>query len=290
MMLASQVVGVIADLAVRVTSEPVHGRDVVDVLTLIFAGLATPGTFGAILVALFGPGWRAIRSQPLLAVTAESTSTTLDPNDPRSKVSFVEVLVKSERGKRQADDVEVFVTIVAPLRIGDDDDVSGGMTVVNQEQLAYSAYPSTSTRASVPAGFNRRIGLLVAGTRADVEERYHPTFNPAPAHDWMISVAAASRLAAGQFPKLFPGGPFETYYVLFEVVASNIDATRYVGRFKVEIDRHGAWTFRWLERPSAADETLSDADDFTEWLTAHGKASGSMRLHSVEEDQRKEDR
>jgi hypothetical protein len=277
-------VSVLADVAVRILHEPDHGRDWVDVWTLVFAGLAAFGTVGAVLVALFGPGIRARRTRPLLSIRAAG-SQSLD-GSPRDDFVVVGLEISNAEGRRQANDVEILATVVAPLTsmFGE----GAGMTVVEQEQLVYTNYPMKAVTASVPPGLRRSVAFCLAGTKEDFDRRFRPRSGnllqgrkPDTTH--VVMIAASSQLASGAYPTIAPGAYIDTYYVLFEVVARDVDTSRFVGRCRIGTNDGDALFFSWLDSPTPADKSIKDPTSFEYWLGQHGKPSAHMEILPVPE-------
>jgi hypothetical protein len=88
-----------------------------DWLVFGVAALAAGGTLSAVVVALFGPKWRDARTVPTISLEGPPSTSLMVPVES-SGAGTVSVSVRNGRGRRTAQDVEVFLT-VAEINVGD---------------------------------------------------------------------------------------------------------------------------------------------------------------------------
>jgi hypothetical protein len=194
-------------------------------------------TLGAVLVALFGPGWDRRRRGP--RVTISTSFRTLQTKVFGSEI--VGLVLHNKRGCDTARDVEVFVSLTFAV-----DGVTG---VVGGDQASLNFEDPTEEgpgrpTASVPPGFARGVNLAVLSEPNDEDRRIR---------DVAYLALYPTRLAHKR--RLHEG---RTYEVSITATGSNFDAVSYIGHLAFsELGDDGEISVEWKDlKPS--DKTTVD--------------------------------
>src|SRR4051794_15082526 len=97
-----------------------------DYVAAIGTAIGALAAAGAVIVALFAPGWREKRKRPKLTVTQEGSELSVDALT--ESATEMRVRIHNARGRDTAEAVEVFVTVTSgrPGR--------GGTVIVAQDE------------------------------------------------------------------------------------------------------------------------------------------------------------
>lgn len=202
------------------------GSSWLDYVAAIGTGVGAVAAALAVIVALFGPGWRAKRKAPKLAVSADRSvrvSTAL------RHVQEAEVRIRNEPGRDTAEAVEVFVTVKH-------EDFQGVHFVAREESLTFDTpRPDAPGRptASVPSGYSRPVSFALFGPAKAVAEHFPPhkyAQNPS-------GERAALSLCSVERRQFFPWlDKDDIYDVELVVTGANFDAATYRGRIRLSED------------------------------------------------------
>jgi hypothetical protein len=229
-----------------------------DYVAAIGTAIGALAAASAVIVALFGPGWRERRRRPRLSVAPEGTEISVDA-DARSPLEL-RLRIHNARGKDTAESVEIFVTVTSRRP-----DHGGTVILVEDGNLNFDRpradYPGRST-ATVPSGHSRPVSLALLGSVTAVEACFHETMR-----------GKASATPGEKFGALslfgFSGGTFswreipwlsvgETYDVVLVVTGANFDAVTFGGQLRLS-DEHIApegpriMILKWLGAPRPLD-------------------------------------
>jgi hypothetical protein len=143
--------------------------------------LGTLATFLAVFVALFGPAvWEWIRRPSLsLSEASDLVSMLGSGKDPRSVPAFV--LNAANHGRRQANDVQVFVSVDAPAEVPGESDLrrviafQAPIPFFHQEGGEWTRQFSVA----IPPGFSRPIRIAtIADEGVVLSHGAEPPSNP----------------------------------------------------------------------------------------------------------------
>jgi hypothetical protein len=142
------------------------GTSWLDYVDAIGSGVAAIATALAVIVALFGPGWRAKRRAPKLVVSADPARAALTLRHAQEMA----VRIRNAPGRDTAEAAEVFVTVTQKSP-------RGVHYVAREESLSFDTprpdAPGRST-ASVPSGYSRPVSFAVFGPAEAVAEHFPP--------------------------------------------------------------------------------------------------------------------
>jgi hypothetical protein len=208
-----------------------------DYITGSFGMVGVVLTLAAVLVALFGPAWRAKKRRPKLSLSATDVVHEAWNADMVDDLTEGFLLLEAAKGKDTAEDVEVHVSVAKPLFKG-----SLPMRVRQSRRVCFDSFTESEDgepRSNVPSGFVRRIPWAAVGHYrtlwALVPKGELPPGAPDAAEYYedntaLLNLHPRNKRTVAALDTLFGG----TYYVHVTVTGSNFDALNYSGVVDVE--------------------------------------------------------
>ena len=235
---------VAADVPVRIVSGP--GRDTTDWILVCVAVASAVATVGAVLVALFGPDWRAKNRAPSITLTGEPEfAGSVDLEDELPQIyDGLSVQLLNKRGRHTAHGVEVFITASYYDKMLDFDFHQVTARNLNFDSPLDGHYGRAV--ATVPSGFVRPIYIASVGVPEMLFDRHYPGSVPLTDLDSGPSFAVWALTPARQDEIQFLTEETE-YTVELVITGENFDAVRYLGKLTYA--------------KSSMDELVSDPDD-----------------------------
>jgi hypothetical protein len=228
-----------------------------DYVAAIGTAVGALAAAGAVIVALFGPGWQEKRKRPRMTVKYETERAEVAQGaaEPRE----IRLRIHNERGKATAEAVEVLVTVLEPPPA-----VSSGFgsraiertKVVDEGTLNFDrprAGEAGRSTAAVPSGHSRPVSFALVGPPPKVADCFDDTMRGTdPAGDknkWAaISLFGVSG-GPDSWRQLRWLGLDETYDVVLVVTGANFDAVTFGGQLRltaVRIEEEPTILVEWL--------------------------------------------
>lgn len=184
-------------------------------------------TFGAVMVALFGPAWHARRKAPKLSLKPEDGDITIPNESADSTFSPVRLLIHNAAGRETAHDVQVFVSV--------ERSTSPGTTWIyaEDEPLRFDnpRRKVAQTTATVPSGYARPVWFAVAGAASSTAQAMGKVHAANLPHSrGVLSAVVANESDDSDAVVLEPN---QRYNVSFVITGSNFDALYYSGVFGI---------------------------------------------------------
>lgn len=214
-----------------------NSRDWLDYATFAVATFAALATVSAVIVALFGPRWRARQRRPVVSV--RSTRPAMFQSQPKrppansSPATAFTLELSNQPGKETARDVEVFVSFA---RAVNDEAAIGGPERV-----------PLASGLTVPPNFERPVSLLLIGN----DEMIRQALGTPDAGRQGVTAHHTLSLATSSFY-----GPMwldpASYDMSLFVTGANFDAKRFDGALLITRDDEGtdrvSTTVRWEDK------------------------------------------
>jgi hypothetical protein len=190
----------------------------------LWVKLSTVATFMAVAAALFGPLVLDWLRRPKIRVTRASDLVTSMDGNPESIGKQRLVLNVINQGKRQASDIQVFLTLERPVEIPGMDDVYSITSFQTPLAFAHREGGEWALQYSVavPHGFSRPLQLF-----AETEDGFALANGPE---------SAKAALQEGD------------YRAVLDIVGSNFKVARYEGQLRIG-DDDGESGVRWKRAP-----------------------------------------
>jgi hypothetical protein len=245
--------------------------------------VAALGTVGAIIVALFLPGWQAKRTRPKLTVETEGGAlwgSSYAPADDVDRPNDVHdgpvLLISNAPGRETAHRVEVLLTVYEHTEQKQPHGWTMTIQPVTDRPLNFSEndgrYGTRTT--NVGPGATRRVYFMRLGDAQSLFATWYPSRDAKPPtilNDGFkaMQVCGAWATVPAQQDNLSyvhssgsGDGRSSSYYVELLVTGDNFDALRYRGRVQITLTRREPSRgvgVRWLE-PLARTSSLPGRD------------------------------
>ncbi len=194
-------------------------------------------TLGAILVALFGPSWRAKKQRPKLTLSASDVVHEFWDAETQADHAEGFIELTASEGRDTADGVEIYLSIARPSPLKG----LGPMRVFQGRRLCFDSFQESEDgqpQTTVPAGFVRRVPWVAVGWYRTlwnlVPKGDFPPGFPAEDEDHgydcaVVNLYKRSKRTVRALDTMFGG----TYYVYLTVTGANFDALSFSGVLEV---------------------------------------------------------